>query len=147
MIYIFFISYIFFTNRTGGSLVTKTKQLNRIVLQNLGPHLRLDVKRLKITQPPLRGQQRIVGAEQDLVLKERVGGPDKLRREVLRRPSGQVDERVGLVRGDRDRGRRPRHRWVGEDDLELGEVGRHVVDQHRVRQPELDAAPARQPGP
>ena len=74
-----------------------------------------------------------------------VGRADQLRREVLRRPAGQVDVHVRLVRGDRDLRVHPRHRGVRHHDRQLGEVGGDVVEQHRVGVPQLDAVAARQP--
>ena len=46
---------------------------------------------LEVGEPAVGRDQRVVRAEQDVVLEERVRVLDELRREVLRRPAGQVD--------------------------------------------------------
>ena len=48
------------------------------------------------------------------------------------------------MRRDRERLVLPRHRGVGHDDLQVGEVGGDRVEQHRVRQAEPEAAAAGQ---
>src|SRR5690349_20054855 len=55
----------------------------RVVLEYLRPHLRLDVELAEVGQPPVRRDQRIVRTEHHLVLQQRVGVPDELRREIL----------------------------------------------------------------
>src|SRR5580693_10249934 len=64
--------------------LAEPEQADRVVLEDLGPDLRLDVEQLEVAQPAFRGEQRIVGAEQHLVLQVGTGRPDQLRREVLR---------------------------------------------------------------
>ena len=87
---------------------------------------------LEVAQPAVRGDQREVRAEQHLVLELGVRVADQVLREVLRRPAGEVDVDVRLVDRDRQRLVLPRERRVGEDDVQLREVGRDVVDRHRV---------------
>ena len=65
------------------SRLREPEQAGRVVLEDLGPDLRLDLEQLEVAQPALRGQQRIVGAEQHLVLQQRTGRADQLGREVL----------------------------------------------------------------
>src|SRR5580693_5185860 len=65
-------------------LTAEPQQADRVVLEDLGPDLRLDVEQLEVAQPAFRGEQRIVGAEQHLVLQVGTGRADQLRREVLR---------------------------------------------------------------
>ena len=98
----------------------------------------------KSSQPAVRGDHRVVRAEQHLPLQERVRVLDELGREVLRRPAGEVDVDLRLVHGDRDRLVLPRERRVREDDRHLGEVGRHVVHVDRVAS--TSAAGRRRPG-
>jgi hypothetical protein len=54
------------------------------VLEDLGADLGFDVEQFEVAQPAFRGQQRVVGAEQHLVLQVGTGGADQLGREVLR---------------------------------------------------------------
>src|SRR5437763_7078735 len=93
--------------------LAEPEQAGRVVLEDLGPDLGLDLEQVEVAEPALRGQQRVVGAEQHLVLQQRTGRADELRREVLGRPAGQVDVHVGLVGGDGDRLVLPGHRRVG----------------------------------
>jgi hypothetical protein len=74
-----------------GSVLAEAEQAGGVVLEDLGPNLRLDVEQFEVAQPALGGEQRIVGAEQHLVLQVGVGRADQRGREVLRRPAGQVD--------------------------------------------------------
>ena len=122
--------------------VQSREQAGGVVLEDLGPDLGLDVELVEVGQPAVRGDDRVVRAEQDLVLQQGVRVPDELRREVLRRPAGQVDVDVRLVRGDRERLVLPGERRVREDDPQVREVHGDVVDQHRVRVLEPDAAAA-----
>ena len=87
---------------------------------------------LEVLQPAVGRDQRVVRAEQHLVLELGVRVLDQVRREVLRRPPAEVDVDVRLVDGDRQRLVLPRERRVGEDDVQAAEVGRDVVDRHRV---------------
>ena len=100
---------------------------------------------VEVAAPAVHLDVRVVGAEQHLGAQLPVGGANQLRREVLRRPAGQVDVDVRLVRGDGDLRVHPRHRGMGHHDRQLREVGGDVVEQHRVGVPQLDAVPARQP--
>ena len=79
-------------------------------------------------------------------LQDRVRLAHELRREVLRRPAGQVDPHVRLVAGDRQRLVLPRHRRVGHDHLHVREVRGDLVEVHRVGVLEQDPTAARQPG-
>jgi len=99
----------------------------------------------KSASPALRRDERVVGAEQHPVAKQRVRVLDELRWEVLRRPARQVDVDLRLVHGDRQRLVLPRKRRVRENDLQGREVDRDVVDVHRVRVLEANAAAAGQP--
>ena len=83
--------------------------------------------------PPVRGQQREVRAEQHAALQVRVRGTHERLGEVLRAPPGQVDPGVVLVGRDRERLVLPGHRGVGHDDLQIGEVRRDGIEQDRVR--------------
>src|SRR3954447_15273774 len=49
-----------------------------VVLEDLGPHRILDVELLEVGQPAVRLDHREVGAEEDLVLQQRVGVLDQL---------------------------------------------------------------------
>jgi aminopeptidase N len=65
-------------------LTAEPEQADGVVLEDLGPDLRLDVEQLEVAQPAFRGEQRIVGTEQHLVLEVGTGRADELRGEVLR---------------------------------------------------------------
>ena len=78
----------------------------------------LDRELLEVGQPPVGSDQRVVRAEQHLVLQLRVRVSDQVLGEVLRRPAGEVDVDVGLVHGDRERLVLPGEGGVGEDDVE-----------------------------
>src|SRR5829696_6153957 len=88
---------------------------NSIVLEDQWADVVADIEGFEVLDPPFGGQQRIVRSEEDLVPQHRVGGPHKLRGEVLRRPPRQVDVDVGLVLRDGDRGVLPRHGRVRHD--------------------------------
>src|SRR5580658_7848017 len=64
--------------------LAEAEQADGVVLEDLGADLWLDVEELEVAQPAFRGEQRVVGAEQHLVLQVGTGRADQLRREVLR---------------------------------------------------------------
>ena len=120
------------------------EQAHGVLLEDQRAHLRLDVELVEVGEPAIRRDERIVGAEQHPVAQQRVGVLDQLRREVLRRPAGQVDVDLRLVHRHRERLVLPRERGVREHDLERREVDRDVVDVDRIRVLEADAAAAGQ---
>src|SRR5579875_1249486 len=60
----------------------QAEQAYRVLLENLRPDGGLDVQQAEVPQPAVRGQQRVVRAEQDLVLQQRVDAAHELRREI-----------------------------------------------------------------
>src|SRR5438132_12262903 len=63
----------------------------RIVLQDQRPDFGLDRQLGELLHPALGRDHRVVGAEQDLLLQQRVGVLDQERRAVLRRPARAAD--------------------------------------------------------
>ena len=118
---------------------SEAEEPGRVLLEDLRADLVLDLQLLEVGQPAVGREDRVVGAEEDLVLEQRVGVLDELRREVLRGPAGEVDVHARLVRGHRQGLVLPGEGRVGEDDLQLGEVGGDVVDAHRVGVLQADA--------
>ena len=78
----------------------------RVLLQHERPHLVLERRRLEVGEPAVGRDQREVRAEQHLRPELGVRVLDELRREVLRRPAGQVDPHVRPCAG-RSRSPRP----------------------------------------
>ncbi len=87
-----------------------------------------------------------VRAEEDLVLQQGVRVVHELRREVLRRPAGQVDVHARLVRGHGERLVPPGEGRMRQDDPQVREVGGHVVHMEGVGVLQPDPAPAGHPG-
>src|SRR5262245_52048363 len=113
-------------------LPLQPQQLRRILLEDQRAHLGSDVDLLEVRHPAVGRERRIVGAEQHLLAQQRVGVMHQNRREVFRRPAGEVDVDVGLVLTDRERLLLPGERGVRDDDLHLGKIDRNVVDVHRI---------------
>src|SRR6516225_4468898 len=86
--------------RSGAGGGQEAEQARRVLLEDLRSYLVLDRQLGEVGQPAVRGEQREVRPEQDLVLQQGVGVLHELGREVLRRPARQVDVHAGLVRGD-----------------------------------------------
>src|SRR5213079_301521 len=72
---------------TGTSRLGQAQQACRVLLEDLGADLVLDLELREVREPAVRGQDRVVRAEEDLVLEERVRVLDQLGREVLRGPA------------------------------------------------------------
>lgn len=128
--------------------VVKLKGPFGIFFEDLGSNLVLDGQLLELPQPTLRGYKGVVRAEHHLILKPGVRLPDEGLGNVAGGPARKVDVDVSLVQGDGHLLFDPGPGRVGQDDGELGEVGRHVVvigDRGAVFK--LDAGPARQTGP
>ena len=113
-------------------LLLRSEQAGGVLLEHQRPHLVVDLELLEVAQPAVRRDHRVVRAEQDLVLEQRVRVLDQLGREVLRRPARQVDVDLRLVHGDRERLVLPGERGVRQHDRHLREVGGHVVHVDRV---------------
>src|SRR5690348_17255690 len=63
------------------------EQPGGVLLEDLRPDLVLDRQFGEVLEPAVGGEDGEVGAEEDLVLEQRVGVLHELRREVLRRPA------------------------------------------------------------
>src|SRR5215471_9838243 len=120
----------------------QAQQPRRVLLEDLRSYLVLDRQLGEVGEPAIRGEQREVRPEQDLVLQQGVGVLDELRREVLRRPARQVDVDLRLVGGDTERLVLPGEGRMRQDDLHPGEADRHVVDVQRVGVLQADPAAA-----
>src|SRR5438067_12812 len=83
---------------SGGQL----KKPRRILLQDQRPHLGLDRQLVELLHPTLGRDHGVVRAEQDLLLQQRVGILDQERWEILRRPPGEIDVDLRLVRRHRE---------------------------------------------
>src|SRR4051794_23544322 len=77
--------------------LVEPEQADRIALEDAGHHLGLEPGVLEVLHPAVRRDQRIVAAEQDAVLQQRVRVLHQLLREVLGTPAGEVDPDIGLV--------------------------------------------------
>src|SRR5690242_18560553 len=108
--------------RLRGARVSETEQPDGVVLEHQGTDLVLDRELLEVAQPAVGGDQRVVRAEEHLVLERPVRVADQVLREVLGRPAGEVDVDVRLVDGDRQGFVLPGEARVGEDDVQAGEV-------------------------
>src|SRR5919198_19046 len=95
---------------------TKSQETGGVLLEDQWPDLVAETGLLEIGQPAVGGDHGVVGAEQYLVLEQRVGVLDQLRREVIRRPAGQVDVHLRLVQRDRQRLVLPGGRRGGQGD-------------------------------
>src|SRR3990172_719264 len=99
---------------------------------------------LQVLPHPRHPRPRPVRAEEELL--RDLGQPGEVPEDMLRRDAGEVDPHVLVAAGEEERGVAPqRPPAMGEDDLEIGEVHRHVVDEHRVAEararPREDARP------
>src|SRR5690625_1289312 len=112
--------------------VAQAEEARGVLLEDQRLDFVLDVELLEILHPPFGSDHREVGTEEHLVLEQRVGVLHELRREVLGRPTRQIDVHPRLVRGHRQRLVLPGEGGVGQDDVHIREVGRHIVDQHGV---------------
>src|SRR3954469_2853917 len=82
--------------------VGEPEHLGGVVLEDQGADVVLDLEIGEVGAPPVGGDDGEVRPEQHLAFEQRVGRLHQLRREVLRRPPGQVDVDIRLVGGDRD---------------------------------------------
>src|SRR5690606_12902888 len=73
------------------SLRREPEQPGGVVLHDQRLYLVLDLQLGEVGQPPVRGDQGIVGAEQHLPFEQPARLTDELRREVLGRPAAEVD--------------------------------------------------------
>ena len=106
------------------------EQPHRVLFQNQRPHVILDTDLLEIRQPAIRRQQRVVRPEQHLCFEQRVGVLNQRRREILRRPAGEIDVHLRLVQADGNRFVLPRERRVRHDDGHLRKIHGDIVDRH-----------------
>ena len=83
--------------------LSQPEQPPGVLLHDQRPDLVADRDLLEVGHPPVRRQQRVVGPEQHLVLQQRVRVLNQVRREILRRPAGQIDVDLRLVQADGDR--------------------------------------------
>src|SRR3954454_2621211 len=118
------------------------EQPGGVLLEDLRLDLVLDRQLREVAEPAVWGEEGGTRAEEDLVLEQGVGVLHELRREVLRRPAGQVDVHARLVGGDGEGLVLPGEGRVRQDDLEVREVGGDVVHVEGVGVLEADATPA-----
>src|SRR4051812_13490798 len=78
-----------------------TQKLARVGLQYFRPDLVANIELGKIRQPAVRRDHRPVRAEQHLVLQDGVDVAHQDRREIFRRPAGEIDVDVRFVGRDR----------------------------------------------
>src|SRR2546423_8832301 len=100
--------------------VSEREQPDGVLRQDERADLVAEPRLLEVGEPAVGRDHREVRPEEDLVAQLRVRVLDELRREVLRRPAGEVDPDVVLVQADGDRLVLPWERGVGEHDLQLG---------------------------
>ena len=88
---------------TVGLRFAELQQPHRVLFQDQRLDRILEAGFLEVRHPAVGRDQRVVAAEQDAVLQQRVRVLHELRRKVLRAPARQVDPDVGLVHRQRDR--------------------------------------------
>src|SRR5215813_3026708 len=125
------------------SFLSKLKKLLRVLQNNLPPNFLFYLQGFEVLDPTLGLKHRIVGAEQDFILKKAVGVLDQHWPEVFRRPPGKIDVDVGLVHRHGELLFLPGHRRVSHDDREAGKIGGHVIEMQRVSVLQLESAAAR----
>src|SRR5205809_6275053 len=111
----------------------ETKQFDGILLEDQWTHLRLDRDLLKICQPPIGRNHRVITAKEHLVLEKRIGILDKLRREVLGGPTGEVDVYLRLVQAYRESVVFPGEGGMSHDNWHIRKVDRNIIQVHRIR--------------
>src|SRR5690606_2154940 len=115
------------------ALSCQAEQPGGVLLQDERPYVGPNVDLLEVRQPAVRRDHGVVRTEQYLALEQGVGVLDKQWREVLRRPTGQVDVDLRLVQRHRQRLLLPGEGGVRHDDRHVREVDRDVVQVQRVR--------------
>src|SRR6266487_4826673 len=111
----------------------ETKQFDGILLKDQWTHLRLDRDLLKICQPPIGRNHRVITAKEHLVLEKRIGILDKLRREVLGGPTGEVDVYLRLMQAYRESFVLPGEGGMSHDNWHIRKVDRNIIQVHRIR--------------
>src|SRR5262245_2033038 len=124
-------------------LLPEVKKLLRVFQKDFPTHFLFYLQGFEVLDPTLGLKHRIVGAEQDFVLKKGVGVLDQHWPEVFRRPTGKIDVDVGLVHRHGELFFLPGHRRVSHDDREAGKIGGHVVEMQRMSVLQLESAAAR----
>src|SRR5699024_7692096 len=90
-----------FRSTLGRFGLVQLKERHRVVLEDSGADLVLDRQIGEGPEPLFGGDQRKVGAKEELARKDVVCAADQRFGKVLRRPSREVDEYIGLMRRDR----------------------------------------------
>src|SRR5581483_7662282 len=101
---------------SGWSSALDAEQFPRVRLQHFRPDFLADVELGEIGKPAVRRDHRPIGAEQHLVLQDRVDIAHQDRWKIFRRPAGEVDIDIRFVGCDRKRFLLPGKGWMGEND-------------------------------